>query len=578
MKTLELIQFQTIFRSKPLLILASAVMMAISALAQANHITASVDRDNIGLQETLTLIVTADEQTRSTPDFSALKNDFDVLSTSRSQSIRIINGHTESSTDWHITLAPKRAGKLLIPSFSIDDAISDAIEIQVSKQPQSQSSSDEPVHASIEVEKYSAFVQEQILVKIKLTTQVNLSQAELQPLELKNAIVVNLNQQQYQTTVNGKPQLVVETSYAIFPQESGELVIPNLTYTVAVDSMRTWDDPFGRRGSNIMRLRTDEQHINVKAAPDKNIANSWQPANKITLNEGWSSGLDQLKVGEPVTRTITIVADGLTGGQIAPLTTANVEGLTFYPDQAQSKDNKSNKGVQGTRTETMAIIPNRPGSFTLPEITLHWWNTNSQSMQTTTLPAKTLHVVGEAKLESSTSLPASNTQQAIPEKNISPIASSAPAPNSPWLWAAIISLILLAIGLAAYVWKLKSSIKALADNQHETQEIISEKEQHIWDLLKHAAANKDALALRKAVLHWAKFHWPQQNIHSLDDVAKLGVKPALTEALKKLDELLYSTHPADDWEPTGLLQLLNECRKEKNSKKKAEPLQPLYKT
>jgi hypothetical protein len=95
-------------------------------------------------------------------------------------------------------------------------------------------------------------------------------------------------------------------------------------------------------------------------------------------------------------------------------------------------------------------------------------------------------------------------------------------------------------------------------------------------LLKHAASNKDAKTLRKTVLSWARFHWPEAAIHSLDDVAKLSGKLELTQALKKLDELLYSNHPDGDWEPNELLQLLNECRKEKHTKKKPEGLKPLY--
>jgi hypothetical protein len=114
--------------------LLALLLYVSSALAQANQLTASVDRDHVGLQETFTLTVNADEKTQETPDFSTLKSDFDILSTSRSQSIRIVNGRTEATTDWHLTLAPKRAGKLLIPSFTIDNAVSDAIEIQVTEQ------------------------------------------------------------------------------------------------------------------------------------------------------------------------------------------------------------------------------------------------------------------------------------------------------------------------------------------------------------------------------------------------------------------------------------------------------------
>ena len=556
-------------------------MLGTAALTQANSLTASVDRNNIALQETLTLIITADEQTKDTPDFSALRNEFEVLSTSRSASIRMINGVTESSTDWHITLAPKHAGTLLIPSFNVDNAVSDAIEINVTQQNQNQSDSNEQVRVTVETDKKSVFVQQQILVKIKLITEVNLSQAEMQPLELKNALVVNLDQQQYQTNINGKPHLVVETSFAIFPQESGELIIPSLSYNVAVDNSRNgWGDPFGRSRNNILRLRTPEQTISVKPVPSQNTGKNWQPANQLTLSENWSASLDHLKVGEPVTRTITINTDGLSGGQIAPLANNAIDGLTFYPDQAQTKDNKNTKGVQGSRVETTAIVPNRGGDFTLPEINVDWWDTNSQTIKTATLSAKTIHVSGDAlALQPLTNLQTQSTSSTSIDTNkitAPPVAIQIPDAVTPWLWASSIVFALLSIALAVYVWQLKARLAQWQAAQKNSDLELSEKEKDIWDVLKHAATNRDAPALRKAVLSWAKFQWPTQHINTLDEIAKLAQKDALTTALKQLDELLYSNHLSTEWNPDTLLALLKECRKERQHKKTSPELKPLY--
>lgn len=562
--------------------LLALVMFGMAAIAHANTLTVNVDRDNIALNETLTLIVTADEQTKDSPDFSALKNEFEVLSTSRSSSFRIINGNAESSTEWNITLAPKRAGTLFIPSFNVDNAVSDAIEIKVAEQNQNQnqSDSDEQVRVTVEANKSSAYVQEQILVKVKLITEVSLSQAEMQPLELKNALVVNIDQQQYQTTINGAPHLVVETSFAVFTQESGEIVIPSLSYNVSIsDSRNGWGDPFGRSRNNILRLRTAEQRIQVNSVPTHYDPKNWQPANQLTISESWSSSLDQLNVGEPVTRTITINTDGLTGGQIAPLTNNNVDGLTFYPDQAQTKDNKSAHGVQGSRVETTAIVPNRGGDFTLPEINVNWWDNNTQTMKAATLPAKTIRVAGDAlALQPQANLQNVPSNTHTDSNNITAPTPSIQAPNAltPWLWATSIFFALLSIVLAIYVWQLKSRLgqwqasQALIDNE------LSQREKDIWNVLKYAAVNRDAPALRKAILNWAKFQWPTQHINTLDEIAKLAMNDQLIEGLKQLDELLYSNHSSTEWNPDTLLILLKECQKESKIKTTAPELKPLY--
>lgn len=548
----------------------------ISNVSYAAQLTASVDRDNLGAQETFTLTVAADSRASEKPDFNLLKNDFDILSSNESQFTSITNGSAEFKKVWQLTLAPKRVGTLLIPSFTVDKAISDAIEIKVTKQNPTQTSGDEPVRVLMDVNKKDVFVQEQILVKIQIVSKVNLNQTELQPLTIDNAVVVALDEKpkRFINTINGVQYLIEEQNFAIFPQQSGELVIPSLIYSVVPAVERDlWNDPFGRSRSNILRLPTDEQHITVKPVPAEAAGKPWLPANNLTLNETWSASLDHLKMGEPVTRTITISADGLTGGQISPLPLNAGEGLTFYPDQPQNSDVKTTKGIQGKRVETIAIIPNHGGDFTLPEINIEWWDANAQVMKTATLPAKNISVLGDAAPVAATPNPTTTTQPLESQANTGALVVNK---VNPWLWASNIVFVLLSIVLGVYAVHLKSKLKIVQNERDDLNNIQSEKEKHIWDLLKHAASSRDANALRKNVLAWAKFHWPDASIHSLDDVAKLAAKIELTQALKDLDALLYSNHPSEHWEPNQLLNLLNECRKEKNSRKKTEGLKPLY--
>lgn len=567
------------FRLRSVLSLFLLANLFLASSVFADQLTASVDRDTLSIQETFTLTVSADSRVSNKPDFSLLKNDFEILSNNESQFTSISNNGAEFKKVWQLTLAPKRAGSLLIPSFTVDKSVSDAIEIKVSKQTQTTTTTgDEPVRVAIEVNKNNVFVQEQIHVKIQIVSKVNLNQTQLQPLEIKNAIVIPLEEKpkQFISVINGKEHLIEEQNFAIFPQESGELVIPSLIYSVVPSVERDlWNDPFGRNRSNILRLPTEEQHITVKPVPAQAAGKSWLPASNLTLSETWSTGLDHLKVGEPVTRTITVAADGLTGGQIPPLPAEAVDGVTFYPDQPQNNDKKTTKGIQGTLVETIAIIPNRGGEFTLPEIIVEWWDVNSQSLKTATLPAKTINVLGDAAPVVNPAATAASNQITSTENTATgnPVVVEK---INPWLWGATIFFAILSLILGLYAIHLKLKLKALQNNQDDSEDVVSEKEKHIWDLLKHAAANRDAQALRKNVLSWAKFQWPNASIHSLDDVAKLGGKIELTQALKKLDELLYSNHPSDDWEPNQLLQLLNESRKERNVKKKSAELKPLY--
>lgn len=556
------------------------LMLALAAGAYASELTASVDRDSIGARETLTLTLSAEGTVQNSPDFSGLKSDFDILSNQKSASTQIINGHSESSTDWQLTLAPKHTGKLLIPSFNIGNAVSDAIEINVSQQSQApQTGRDEQVKTSIGTDKDSVYVQEQILVNIKLITEVGLSQAKFEPLDVKNAMVVDLGQKQYQTSSNGKPQLVVENSFAIFPQQSGELIIPSLTYEVVVeDGSSLLDRVYGRNRNrnNNLQLHTDEKRIQVKAIPAQSSSKTWQPALQLSLNETWSGSLDRLKIGEPITRTITITGDALTAGLIVPLANTEIEGLTFYPEQAQIKDNKSKNGVLGSRVETVAIIAHSGGDFILPAIDVDWWNTQTQKMERVSLPEKKLHVLGEvAKAQTPVA-----AQPPAPAATLASGTDSPPPPASnhlpAWILAIVGLLALVALALTIYIAKLKKNLRQLHQDQADRDNALQQKERDIWDALKATAATRDANALRKAVLNWAQFQWPSQRVNTLDDIAKLAVSEELTAALKALDEVLYSNHSDGEWDSGSLLKLLNEFRKQRKTEKKSPQLKNLY--
>ena len=288
-----------------------------------------------------------------------------------------------------------------------------------------------------------------------------------------------------------------------------------------------------------------------------------------------------MKIGEPVTRTITINSEALTAGLIVPLAATEVDGLTFYPEQAQIKDYQNSNGVQGTRVETLAIIPNGGGDFNLPAINIDWWNTRTQKMERVSLPEKKLHVIGEpAKAQTPIVAPptASTAVQAPTAEVNSDLTPLAASNNSPaaWVWVIIGLLILGAAALAIYSLKLKKHLQQLQQDQADRDNALQEKERDIWDALKTTAATRDANALRKAVLNWAQFQWPSEKVNTLDDIAKVAVSEELTAALKALDELLYSNHSGGEWDSSELLKILNEFRKQRKTAKRSPELKNLY--
>ncbi len=565
------------------------ILMITGLNVYAGTLTASVDRDTLGLEETFTLVLRYDEQINASPDYELLRKDFDILNTQSGTQMSIINGNMEASTEWKIALAPKRIGTLLIPSFTIDGAISDAIPITVEGKSRTPKSTDSQVNVEIETNKDSAYVQEQIVVTLRLYTTVGLSGIDVQPLNVKDALVIQLDEKQYQTKINGRPGAVVETRYALFPQQSGELIIPSVLYQVSLDSGQRdlWDRFYGNSQSNILRLRTDEQQLTIAPAPATTNNQNWLPANKVDLIEHWSASIDSLKVGEPITRTITIKADGLTAGQISPLPLPSVDGLTFYSDQAQSDDQKTTQGIVGSRIETIAIVPTKAGRFTLPETVVSWWDSNKKAIQTATLPEVTLNVGSGAMSpdnmalsddanvedeEYNTSIPLNTDLNSIQTRH-----SPAPPKIPVWVYVSNILALLACAFFAWRYWQLKRELTQGHNKKHHQQMQENESESVIWAQLKRAIADKNMPLLRNSIISWSKIYWNDATLNSLQTIAQRADTAALTELFQQLDSAIFSS-TTGTIDTENLLQLLVNLRRRKfKQTASGTPLQPLYK-
>lgn len=589
-----------------LVLLTSCWLALLGAQALGDNLTASVDRDTLGLQETFTLTLRYDELVNAAPDYSLLQKDFDILNTQSGTQTSFVNGVTEAITQWKIALAPKKIGKALIPSFNINGAVSDAIEMTITGKSQSPQNASDDVSVEIETSKDSLYTQEQLLLTVRLFTKVNLTGAELQPLDIPNALVISLGEKQYQTRINNNAAIVVETRYAVFPQKSGELIIPSLLYQVTKGSSQQdiWSRAYGNNTSNLLRLRTDEKHIEVLAGLNTNDTtqnSAWLPAKKLTLSEHWSTSPEQAKIGEPLTRTITITADGLTAGQLLPLPITEVNGLNLYPDKAQTDDQKNDKGVVGSRIETTAIVANRAGKFLLPEVKVKWWNTETKTFEEASIPATTIKVSGVASKTAQDQLQQELNQQSIDQQNTdqqnqagatpsdaeTPDASSAAGINesnsakaqstsAPWwiyITQAISALALIILG-AAYL-NTRAQLKRIIHKNNELNSELSLEEKAAWNQLKQAMNSDQPQEVRRSLIHWGNAHWQPKKIQSLQDIMEACGSEELSNLLQKLDRNLYSGSK-DSIDNAQLLKHLGQIRHAKKKNIATGKLSSLY--
>ena len=360
--------------------------------------TASVDRSRLDAGESVELTLESDDATQfGKPDLQPLNELFEVLGTRQVNRLTSANTGAQASTRWIITLQPKHSGYVVIPPLSLGQMQSAPITLHVQQTARAADNRMAPVFIDASLDQESIYVQAQTVLTLRIYHSVSLyDDSSLSPLEMPQARIESLGEPRtYEKDISGVRHGVIELRYAIFPQESGDLLIPSQAFSAtAVDrSASNTFNPFGPRPGKVVRVRSPEIPLTVKAKPASYPADApWLPARALSLSEVWSPQPEAARVGESLTRSLLLKVEGLASAQLPPLPATQLEGLRHYPDQPQLTNQASDSGVTGSREEREALVANREGLITLPAISIAWWNTQTDQLERTGLPARDLQV------------------------------------------------------------------------------------------------------------------------------------------------------------------------------------------
>lgn len=549
------------------------LLLTASTLSWAG-LTATVDRSVIDSNETLQLVIRYDGQVMTgQPDFSPLENDFEILSNNRQQQYSWVNGQSESYTDWTMVLMPKRTGLILIPSLNFKKDISNAVEIRVrSASAATTGAGKQPIYTETLVDKESVHIQEQLVLTHRLYTSVQLSDLSLSDLNVPDAIMQKIGDNQFQKIINGRNYLIVEVKYALFPQVAGKLVIPALRFGAYESNGRSQFGGFTNRGTRIFRS-TESKTIDVMVRPAHIAADQWMPSSEVQLAEQWSTDLNNLTVGEPVTRAIAISAAGLTGAQITPIQMIESDDYKIYPDQPQLQEQAKGSTIVGTRTETLAMVPGRAGEITFPAINVKWWDTVNQRMQTASLAAKTVRVSPSIAVAIS---PATVQPQSMESMAI----GASEKPTAPLLLTNL-SLALNALLIATLAMLLlkrpRSGSTGRTSTQSATPALLSLKQK--LKAIEIQADKNNLMGMRDAILVWGRQLFAETPPTTLKDLSLLLADMELQQQFTQLDRQLYKADTSGD--PLDIPLLLKRLKQQssfsrKSTAERGQKLQSLY--
>ncbi len=508
--------------------------------AQA-RLSATVDRADVAIGETLRLVLTGDAGERPDEiDLSTLERDFEVLKRSSATNARLVNGSQSVTRTLELELAPRRVGLVTIPSFTVGGRASTPIAVKVSPAPDIDAG-DALVLFDAELDRESVYVQAQLLLTLTLQQAINLDQREVTPLELPNADVEMLEQRTFQRQLNGRLWQVIELRYAIFPQTSGTLQIPELTFSGR--EILPGRSLLGARLGRRLVISTDPLNVDVRPVPEDFPGDVWLPARDLRITENWSKPPESLSLGDSSTRTLEIVAEGLQGSQIPPLESLgpleSLAGLRFYPGQETIDQSEVGSGLAGLRTQSEALVPSQPGQWTLPERVLPWWNTDTDQLEYARIPARDLQVTAAS------TLPATGGLSSAPASPAN-IIDVAPL----WLYGVTASGWLTSLILGLLWWRHSRSGRPTA-----TSDAVPDNERRALVALRLACQQQSPKDARVALLHWAqlRFNDPRMDLNDLRAVAS----PALTEQIDTLNRCLYASGSCE-WQGNDLFTATRE--------------------
>ncbi|RUM91902.1 MAG: hypothetical protein DSZ27_05110 [Thiomicrospira sp.] len=540
-----------------LITLSLILILLLSTQVFAKSVTVKVDHQSVEMGDIISVVIKTDFQTFETPDFSGLKDQFDILGTQRSSQIEIINGNYQSYSRWDLRLSPKQIGDLVIPPIKIGDAMSKPHIIKVTENKIVPGAEKGSSFLESNINLTAPYVQQEVLFTLRFYHLGQFINGNIRPPTFHQAISENIrNQFHYQKNVNGRLYDVYEWTWAFYPQKSGQMVIPPQSFNGRIQYQ-------GRL--KIVKDQTQPIELKVLPKPNHYPTNSaWLPAKKVTLTDDLQT-TTPVRVGDSITRTLSLKAEGLLASQLPDFQFKDQAGFHVYPDKANNNNQKTEQGMLSQKLQKIAIVPTRAGKVTLPAITVNWWNTQTNELETQTLAKKTITV-----------LPAVNTQQnpfdTMRPESIPETAQKVGSSNNIGLWQSatwlFVVLWLISSALAVHFYRnRKPTAIAKMDSQ-------SHKNSLAWpdndlELEKLCEANKkgvkDARMLYRAILAWQQ-RYPDKG----NDTFKAHLQTLKAHLYHQAD-LPVDTLSAlcDD------IARLNESQS-KSSKKPGKHLDPLY--
>lgn len=523
------------------------IIMPILIMILTNHaaatVAAHVDRTQMNLGESFVLTISVPKGSK--PDLAPLSKDFQLYGETTSSAISIVNGNKTSSHRLIITLMPKIAGTLTIPAIKVGQDQTQPITITVSKpSPDQIGGNKSALFLQASLAQTKGYVNSPILYTLKLYYANQLTGGQIAPQPNNDFTVTPIGKNsKYQATVDNKTYQVVEQQFLLTPTKSGALTIKPAIFQGAVASNQ--NNGFGFFSMSTgkpISVQSNSLKFDALPIPVGIHPSTWLPAQHVSLTSKWTPNATSLETGTPVTRTVTVTAQGISSHLLPDLELPTPVSMNAYPDKTQTKDGITGNQLVGQKVYKIAYIPTATGVVNFPAIKLKWWDSRTGEAHTASLPAERFDVkAGKTSTQGvmiasqqnremrSTVAPAQSVTKVVVEKS-----------GYYWIYLSAIFFSLWILTLLAWLIVTKYrhrdnhvAARTLSQPRH------SDNLKSLHQQLKLECQKNDARKIQEILIKWAGIYWQDQSVRSLHGVRQYVVEESLLTQLTELERTIY---------------------------------------
>ena len=580
-----------------------AILLCCSSVSAFATVNSRISQTVMNQGESVRLTIDLSGLDGDKVDLTPLEGKFDILQRRQQSGVTMVNGDIQRTSELILVLLPKQSGDVTVPAIEVDGDKTSPHAIRVTKV-ELPAAIDGGLELLSSLSSETPRVQQPIVYTASLLLGRQVYNASLQPptLATGKAVIEPLgDQSQHQQSIKGQSITVVVQSWLITPEQSGPLAINAALLVGEIPSAQASNRSLGGRyiDPNSLRriqLTADSYQLDVTGIPADYKGATWLPAQSLDLSEQWSS--DSFRVGEPVTRTIAVEAEGLTSHQLATLVLPDSTGLKQYAGTPQISQSYTDGVLKSTMTVEVTLIPAQQGAVDVPALNMSWWNVNTDSEEVASLPTRSIKVeagsVASAPIQDQNTqsrnpvqvrqpLPATTQPESMPADSTvnASVVASGRQDTSTWLdywWLALVAAILGSVVtlILSRLLPRRVSPSALGASSRTNSGKVNASLARI----KQACADNNAGELRLALIEWGREIWPDCN--NLNALAQ-KVSPELKIVIADLQRQAYSQPTSEGsihWQGSDFWDAIKGYKPEiTHSKNEAlVPLSPIHST